>query len=87
MVYFISLTASAKRVDDYIEGNPMEPIVLVEASSEIWKDYQENETSDWWPVTRYGHPDEVPEFDTRKEAENEYLASEQFEIYCRMHNC
>lgn len=87
MVYFFSLTASAQRVEDYIEGNATEPIVLVEATSEIWKDYQENETSDWWPVTRYGHPDEVPEFGTREEAENEYAAAEQFTIYCRMHNC
>lgn len=85
MVYFFSLTASAQRVEDYIDDNPMEPIVLVEESSEIWKDYEENEKSDWWPVTRYGHPDEVPDFGTREEAENEYLASEQFEINCRMH--
>lgn len=85
MVYFFSLTASAQRVEDYIDDNPMEPIVLVEESSEIWKDYEENEKSDWWPVTRYGHPDEVTDFGTREDAENEYLASEQFEIYCRMH--
>lgn len=86
MVYFFSLIESAKRVDAYIQGYPMEPIVLVEESSEIWKDYQENETSDWWPVRRFEHPDEM-EFNTREEAEKEYAAEENFEIYCRMHNC
>lgn len=87
MIYFFSLTESAKRVEGYIEGTRIEPIVLVEASSEIWKDYEENETSDWWPVTRYGHPDEFSEFSTREEAEKEYLAGEGFEIYCKMHGC
>lgn len=87
MVYFFSLEASKKRIEAFIEGRIAQPIVLVESSEEIVKDFEENETSDWWPVTRYGHPDEVPEFETREEAVNEYNALEGFNVYCRMHNC
>jgi len=87
MVYFFKLTDSANRVDGYIEGRPIEPITLFEESAEIWKDYEENEQSDWWPVTRYGHPDEIPEFSTREEALQEYTAEEGFTIYSRMHGC
>lgn len=87
MVYFFKLTDSENRVDGYIEGRPIEPITLFEESAEIWKDYEENEESDWWPVTRYGNPAEIPNFSSMEEAETEYMAAEGFEVYCRMNDC
>ena len=88
MRYYYSLEAAEKRIENYIEGREMEPIVLYPETQEIIEDFENNELSDWWGVYRCGtRSTDFADFATREEAEKEFACAEGITIYERMHDC
>ena len=89
MKYWYKLSDKERYIESYIGGYEALPVKLYPETEEIVKDFEENELSDWWGVTRFNQRNfaEFTDFATREEAEKEFAAQLGNDIYCKMHDC
>lgn len=87
MRYYFLLSEQDNRITNMINGETISPVKLFAESEAIKKDFETNPLSDWWGVWKHGTSSfEFADFATKAEAEEEYLANENEEMFCRMHD-
>ena len=88
MRYYYKHTDKSQRRRDIIEGNDPKPIRLYPETEEIVKDFENNPTSDWWGVYRFGtFSTEFADFDSIEDARAEFYSTESEDIYAFVHDC
>ena len=92
MRYYFKRSEDSARWDAIIEHlhEPFDApeITLYPETPEILEDYENNDNTDWWPVSRFdGMTGTAGDFATIEEAKEDYYSTEGWELYCYLHDC
>ena len=87
MRYWYKLSDSLNWENHQMNGRDVR-VPVYEETTEILKDFETNEFSDWWKVREFpGYVNNKDDFESAEEAQEELYSCLYDDLYCRLHDC